>query len=133
MKQTGYRAIYDRTGRVNFADLEIKRPGVYLIKENGRLVYIEHSKINMYRTMIRHFEYWSSTYGWNVTTYRDRLKRKKYTVKVILTTAAQAARMEKALIQKHRPRDNKEKYLEAAKPKAKKTARNYLDKKDVPF
>lgn len=85
------------------------RSGVYLIKENDKLVYVGYSGTNLYRTMYRHFESWTHR-SQEVITYADKMSRKRYTVRVILCTPAQAARLERALIIKHEPRDNQNKY-----------------------
>lgn len=135
MIKTGYRAIYTPAGKVNFSDLDLHCPGVYLIRENRRLVYVGHSRINLYKTLMRHFERWNHYLGWNVTTYRDRLKTKRYTVKLFLCTASQAPRLEKLFILKLKPRDNVEKYqsMKAAPVKAKKIKPNIRPRHDVPF
>jgi len=97
-----------RDGRTSFPKTN-KRSGVYLIKENGKLVYVGMSKTNLYKTLYRHFETWSSKHQ-VVTTYVNKLHRFNYTVRVIMTTPPQAIRLERALIKKYNPRDNSEKY-----------------------
>lgn len=97
---------YQANGRTTFPET-VNRSGVYLICENGKLVYIGYSATNLYRTMYRHFQKWNHR-GQPVVTYAGSAK--KYTVRVVLCTPAQAARLEKALIIKNRPRDNRDKY-----------------------
>lgn len=81
--------------------------GVYLIRDTatGKVIYVGYSASNLYKTILRHFQEWN-----------DRQQRRYvysktgYTVRVILTTKARAALLEKYLIVKMQPRDNKEKY-----------------------
>jgi excinuclease UvrABC nuclease subunit len=108
MKKFKFLPPYKGLGKTNLPATK-NRPGVYLIKENGKLVYIGMSGSNLYRTPYRHFEAWSHPYQ-EVTSYQSRLKTRKYTVRVVLCTPAQAARLERALIIKHQPRDNDLKY-----------------------
>jgi excinuclease UvrABC nuclease subunit len=108
MKVSRFQKPYKSTGRTTFPEM-INKSGVYLIRENSRLVYVGMSQTNLYRTMYRHFETWNHS-GQGVITYAGKMKKNDYTVRVILCTKAQAARLEKALIKKHRPRDNENKY-----------------------
>jgi hypothetical protein len=59
--------------------------------------------------MYRHFQAWNHKTQ-DVVSYRDRMQRNEYTVRVVYCTAKQAAALEKALIKKHKPRDNEMKY-----------------------
>ncbi len=86
-----------------------ERSGVYIIKENNKIVYIGRSGSNLYKTLYRHFETWTHRTQ-EVVSYKHLLKRNKYTVSVILTTPKEANSLEKALILKHRPRDCEQKY-----------------------
>lgn len=95
-------------GRTTYPET-VNRSGVYLIKEDNRLVYVGFSGKNLYRTLYRHFEAWNHK-GQQVISYKTRLNRHKYTVRVILCTPQQAARLERALVIKHQPRDNENKY-----------------------
>lgn len=100
------RAPYDSKGNTTLR-LTNKKPGVYKIYENGKLVYIGMSKNNLYRTMYRHFQEWNHR-GQPVVTYAG--KNKKYSVQVTLCTPGRAAKAEHALIVKYKPRDNPNKY-----------------------
>jgi excinuclease UvrABC nuclease subunit len=107
---------YKRNGRTTtFPELKGKH-GVYLIKENGKLVYIGHSCRHLYKVIYRHFQRWSeysiiSGRPLYHTTYARKMKRNKYTVRVVITnTCAQAERLERALIIKYQPRDCRQKY-----------------------
>ena len=106
MKKYKFVEPYQKTGKTTFRTT-FKRSGVYLVKENGKLVYIGMSATNLYKTLYRPFERWHHKQQ-DVVTYAGR--RHKYTVRVVLCTPAQAARLEKALIVKHKPRDNENKY-----------------------
>ena len=108
MKVSRFIKPYKSTGKTSLPEL-INKSGVYLIKENSRLVYVGMSQTNLYRTMYRHFEQWSHN-GQGVITYVSKLKKNDYTVRVVLCSKVQAGRLEKALIKKHRPRDNENKY-----------------------
>lgn len=110
MKKYRFLAPYQKSGKTTFR-ATVNRAGVYLIKENTRLVYVGMSAKNLYKTLYRHFEKWHHS-GQEVVTYAGRLNRHKYTVRVVLSTALQAARLERALIIKHRPRDNENKYTQ---------------------
>ena len=106
MKLSKFKPLYDKKGNANFRYM-YQRPGVYVIRENGKIVYIGHSQSNLYTTMYRHFQEWNHPTQ-NVTTYKGRPHR--YTARVVLTRKNQAIPLEQALVQKYKPRDNKEKY-----------------------
>lgn len=99
---------YQANGRTTFPQAQ-QKSGVYIIKEDNKIVYVGYSATNLYRTMYRHFQRWNHS-GQNVTTYINKMSRHAYTCRVVLCTPAQAARLEKGLILKHQPRDNREKY-----------------------
>lgn len=81
--------------------------GVYFIKSNrtGKIIYIGYSASNLYKTISRHFQTWNDKSQQRFVYGRDH-----YTVRVIFTNAERAALLEKFLIVKHNPRDNKMKY-----------------------
>jgi len=107
MKKFKFQPPYKAPGKTTFPGTR-NRSGVYLIKEDGKIVYIGYSGSNLYRTMYRHFEAWS--HSQKVVTYKGMMKSKNYTIRVVLCTTIQAARLERALIIKYQPRDNDEKY-----------------------
>lgn len=117
MKVFKYHPPYRPNGRCAFPETK-SRSGIYLIKENDKLVYIGFSSADLYKTMYRHFQEWTdrSYKGGRVipaeirVTYKARMKRNRYTVRIVFCTAIQAARLEKMLIIKHNPRDNHLKY-----------------------
>lgn len=82
------------------------KAGVYLIKRNGILIYIG-AGANVYKTALRHFEPHPAD-GQNKQNYHDDYDFNDYTIRIVLTgTRERAAKLESALIRKHRPRDNK--------------------------
>jgi excinuclease UvrABC nuclease subunit len=99
---------YRKDGKTNFPQTA-NRTGVYLIKENGVIVYVGFSGYNIYKTMYRHFQSWRHKTQ-EVVSYKSRMSYKEYSVRVVYCTAKQAAALEKALIKKHKPRDNEMKY-----------------------
>jgi hypothetical protein len=86
----------------------VNQAGVYLIRENGILVYIGMSKSSIYYTMYRHFQNWNDGRGISRTIYDPTAHR--YEVSIITTSADYASVLERELIRQHTPRDNKCKY-----------------------
>lgn len=84
--------------------------GVYFIKSKrtDEIVYIGFSKGNLYKTIYRHFQRWVDT-SREVKT-RFTYNKTGYQVRVIFTTPHRAEYLEKYLILKMKPRDNKLKY-----------------------
>ena len=109
-----------------------KKSGVYLIKENNKIVYIGHSGYNLYKTMYRHFQNWDSHQ--TRATYKAKgNKRKKYLVQIIFCTPKQTDKIETEKIKKYNPRDNVysgRSYLEV---KEKKQKTKKLPKTKIPI
>lgn len=99
---------YDGKGRSNFRESK-DRPGIYIIKEDGKIVYVGYSGYNVYKTMHRHFQSWNHP-SQEVVSYKSRMTRHRYTVRIVHCTDKQAAALEKRLIQKYHPRDNSVQY-----------------------
>lgn len=84
-----------------------KRAGVYIIrsKQTKRPIYVGYSSNNLKRTLYRHFQ-----------THNDREQKRyvydknKYEVKIYRTGSKTAERLEKILIEKLNPKNNKNKY-----------------------
>ncbi|MCX6265869.1 MAG: hypothetical protein NTW16_00725 [Bacteroidetes bacterium] len=135
MKKYKFLAPYKKSGKTTFR-ATVGRAGVYLIKENGRLVYVGMSAKNLYRTLYRHFEKWHHSTQ-EVVTYVSKLKRNNYSVRVVLCTPSQADRLERALIVRHQPRDNENKFsqytLTMADDKAIDNYNNLQIETEVPF
>lgn len=106
--------------------------GLYFIKENGRLVYIGKSSHNLHKTMYRHFEKWECRDWWKeqytlrslTSMYNLNDTEKVYTVSFLVTKPGDEKELEKILVVKHNPRDNKVKYL---------MYKRELETKDLPF
>lgn len=108
MQRTRLVPPYTSDGRAVFPTR--KRAGVYLIFRGYDLRYVGFSASDVYKALYRHFQTWNDT-------SRDR-PRAVYPkggttrVRVIYTNGPQqAARLERALIIRHRPPDNPEKLL----------------------
>lgn len=100
------------------------RAGAYIIyarehdepQSAAKMVYIGSSATNVAKTILRHFQRWyskSNNYPDRISYYyRARLgpKAEVFTVAVTLTTAEEAYELEKALIMKYQPADNRQKY-----------------------
>lgn len=106
IRKGAFAAPYLATGRTAFRNT-LNKSGVYEIKENGRIVYIGFSGVNLYKTLYRHFEAWTHKTQ-KVVSYAGR--RKRYTIRVTLCSPRDAYALEAALIKKHKPRDNEEDY-----------------------
>ena len=81
--------------------------GVYILKKGNEIKYIGYSGSNLYKTLTRHFQSWEDRTQIRVTYS----KSENIKARIIYTpTAAQAAKLEKALILKYQPSDNPNKY-----------------------
>jgi predicted GIY-YIG superfamily endonuclease len=106
IKKSKFLPPYKPNGRTTFGAAQSKT-GVYLIKENDVVVYVGYSGSDIYRTLYRHFQYWNHR---TQETISYAGKRKDYTVRIVFCSKADAIRLERGLILKHNPRDNKNKY-----------------------
>lgn len=86
------------------------KSGVYIIKEDNKIVYVGFSRTNLYRTIMRHFQDWNDRETPDRINYRYKTRRKKYTIRIVFAPAKKAFNLEKALILKYNPRDNAQKY-----------------------
>ena len=64
------------------------------------------SQNNLYRTITRHFQDWNDSKSPDRITYRYRMARNRYTVRIVFVSPSRALKLEEMLIRKHRPRDN---------------------------
>lgn len=108
MKKSKYQPVYDKSGKASNVRPYFKKSGVYLIKEQGQLVYIGHSKRNLYKTALRHFQQWDDPEQIRIS-YAGK-PRNWYTIRFVSTTPAKAEKLERVLVIKHQPRDNAIKY-----------------------
>ena len=80
--------------------------GCYLIRDkNNTIVYVGYSGSQLQKTLYRHFQSWNDP-----KQYRATFPKTGYTVRVIFTTAKQAERLEKYLIQRYKPKYNNFQY-----------------------
>jgi len=108
MRKSRFLSPYTKEGKTRFP-LRGK-PGVYLIRSvSGQYLYIGFSSTDVYKTCYRHFQVWNSRYQ-DVVTYAGQLD--DVVLRIVYCTAKQAEALEKKLIWKHSPRDNKYDYLD---------------------
>lgn len=99
------KAPYNEKGKTNF-NLRHK-PGVYLIYKHNTLLYVGFSRTDVYKSLYRHLQDWTDERQQRIT-YKNLGGIK---VRVIYTsTGAKAKRLEGALILKHKPPHNINKY-----------------------
>lgn len=104
MKVYKFTEPYIKPGRTTFPETR-DHAGVYIIKEDGKVVYVGFSGYSVYKTMYRHFQTWNHRFQ-KVISYASRMKRHRYTVRPIICSGKQAYALEKRLIKKYHPRDN---------------------------
>jgi len=80
--------------------------GVYIIKEDGVIVYVGMSNSNIYKTALRHFQEWNDDRNPDRITYKNSLNRKRYTIRIIEADSRRIPLLESGLIRKYKPRDN---------------------------
>lgn len=108
MRRTKYLPPYTATGRTTFPAR--RRPGVYVIRKAGKLRYIGFSSVDVYKALYRHFQQWNDPSRPDPRIVYRNLAG--VTVRVIYTdSAAQASRLERALIIRFRPPDNPQQLL----------------------
>ena len=107
MKKSRFLSPYLKNGKTRFPARA--KSGVYIIKnKDGVYLYIGSSDKDVYKTCYRHFQKWSS---WQpVVTYAGDIEN--LLLRVVYCTVKQARALEKKLIWKHSPRDNKYLYEE---------------------
>ena len=131
MKVLKFIEPYTKEGKTKFP--ERNKTGVYIIKENGKIVYVGYSENDLYKTLYRHFQTWNHTTQ-EVVTYQSYLSSQKYTVRVIYCTINKARSLEKSLIKKYEPRDNSYKYEDIElSAYDKNTYYDYQDEEIAPF
>lgn len=82
-------------------------PGVYLIYKNSELVYVGFSASDVYKALYRHLQSWNDKHQQRITFKSE----KGITVRMIYTNSgAKARKLEGALIIKHKPPLNINKY-----------------------
>lgn len=88
--------------------------GVYLIRhiQSGSVVYVGSSTTQLKKTIYRHFQQWTDRQQSTGRQFERKTYPKKgyYEIRFIKCTAAQALKLEQALIIKLQPKDNPLKY-----------------------
>jgi excinuclease UvrABC nuclease subunit len=99
--------VYNQPGQTNIRETK-ERSGVYLIYygSDKKPVYIGMSASNLYKTILRHFQEWNDPAQQRTVYPQDPL----YKVSVVYTTPKQAPKLEKMLILRHKPDDNRHKW-----------------------
>jgi excinuclease UvrABC nuclease subunit len=105
MIKTRLYSPYDAKGKTTFPSRA--KSGVYLIYKEDVLRYVGYSASDIYKTMYRHFQSWPDPK--QVRVVYKNLKGVK--VRVIYCTPSQAAKLERAIIIRHEPKDNPQKLL----------------------
>lgn len=111
--KTSFLHAYDSNGKPNIKSLDYKKKqsGVYFIKNNKEeIVYVGFSSTNLYKTIYRHFQTWNDNRP-NEVKEKRYVYPKEYKVRILFTTPEKATILEKYLIKKMQPRDNREKYI----------------------
>ena len=101
--KTVFLHAYNDSGKPNLKMLSAskKQSGVYFIKDTaGKIVYVGYSSTQLYKTIYRHFQ------EWNDKKQKRYIYPRTYKVRIIFTTPARAALLEKYLINKFMPQDN---------------------------
>ena len=104
------------------------KAGVYIIKskQTGKPIYVGYSSNNLKRTLYRHFQ-----------THNDREQQRfvydknKYLVKIYRTGSKTADRLEKYLIEKLKPKNNKKKYERIVESKQPYEYTNFFEQYSV--
>jgi excinuclease UvrABC nuclease subunit len=78
---------------------------VYAIKKNNRIIYVGYSGTNLKKTLYRHFQNWNDREQERFVYPKTGLK-----VKIYQAGKITAPKLEKFLIDKYKPKDNKLKY-----------------------
>lgn len=95
---------YDKAGKPVFSHAVFsKMAGVYLIKKGAAVVYVGHSRYNLYKTLYRHFQTWNHSQE-PVVTYAGRMKDIK--VRIFVTSHTAVQKWEKYFINKYKDLDN---------------------------
>lgn len=104
-----YRKNHEKRDVSNFPHLrQGRQAGVYLISDAaGDIVYIGFSANQLYKTLYRHFETWNDR-----RQARNTYDRNTHQVRVIYTTPKRAGQIEMYLVNKLKPRDNINLYMD---------------------
>jgi hypothetical protein len=85
-----------------------RQAGVYLIKVDNKVQYVGSSRMNLYKTLYRHFEVWNH-YAQKVISYASRYRREPeaFKIRVFILNHSNVERWENYFIVKYNaPKDN---------------------------
>lgn len=101
---SGWFNPYDKDGKTNFLRLTRHKYGVYIIrdKKTQKIKYIGHSASNLYKTLYRHFQYYSDK---NLQYRAMYNKTDNVEICLLLTNKTNAPKLEMALIKEFKPED----------------------------
>lgn len=111
LKKTRFIPVYkelpkaNKSGKTNIT-FSRNKSGVYIIKEDDEIVYVGLSYSDLYNTIMRHFQTWNDPQSKRVT-YKNKLNRHDYKVRIILADERRIPLLEAGLQEKYLPRDNK--------------------------
>ncbi len=133
MKKSRFKPPYKSDAKKTNFRKSVKKAGVYIIKSRstGKILYIGHSKSDLYTTMYRHFQSWEDVQ--KRTVYKNR---NLYLVRVVYTSPQKAFKLEQALIKKYKPKDNPFKTALIGDKEYKKEIEKYIKENvrtDIPF
>lgn len=114
MRKTRFKPVFKSVNPVKYRSGFRKeyagKKGVYLISENGKIVYVGHSLKDLYKIITRHFQSWKDASQVRIT-YQNKIRRNDYKVRIVTGLSdKRILKLEKALVIKLRPRDNDIKY-----------------------
>lgn len=137
IKKTKWFSIYNENGSTNLGFTKGKK-GVYIIKELNQIVYVGYSEHDLYKTITRHFQKWNDEQQPERISYSNQKEFIDFKIRVILCDDKRLADLEKGLIMKYAPRDNKLHYRGYFKASKKRSVMHnalhwYKEADEVPF
>lgn len=107
-KKTTFLAPYtaERKKNINSLFWNKKQIGVYFLKEGEQIIYVGYSGSQLCKTIYRHFQTWNDSQQERFVYDPQKIK-----VRIIfLNDKKRAEVLEKYLVKKLKPRDNKQKF-----------------------
>lgn len=126
IKKFRFIPVYSKTTEPRKTRLGFTRnkSGIYIIKEQsgyykqtpaqrrsnkGSIVYVGKSGTQLYKTILRHFQTWTDSEQKRIVYNKAKVKKNRYTIKVIFAPASKINTLENQYINYYLPRDNKNK------------------------
>jgi hypothetical protein len=137
IKKSKWFSVYNDDGSTNLGFTRGKK-GVYIIKELNQIVYVGYSEHDLYKTITRHFQKWNDEQQPERISYFNQKEFIDFKIRVILCDDKRLAELEKGLIMKYAPRDNKLHYRGYFKASKKRSVMHnalhwYKEADEVPF